>query len=131
MLGPRAAARVAKGTPAGPQEILRPLVSLRSKSEKARRKLAPGTWQHALLQGNVAALRIACTLLADPGPPNRFGREELQDALRSLGTMIDRTEAALATFARGTSQHTLQSNRLRALAAAQAAVKATSRKADA
>ncbi len=40
-----------------------PIASLMSKSEKARGKVAPGTWQHAMLSRNLSALHIASPLL--------------------------------------------------------------------
>ena len=40
-----------------------PLASLLSKSEKAQQKLAPGSWQHRMLEENLRALRIASSLL--------------------------------------------------------------------
>jgi hypothetical protein len=45
------------------EEVLRPIDSLISKSEKAQQKLAQGTWQHKMLQDNLKALRIASALL--------------------------------------------------------------------
>ncbi len=41
-----------------------PLASLISKSEKARQKLAPETWQHNMLTNNLNALRRAEALLS-------------------------------------------------------------------
>lgn len=41
-----------------------PLASLAGKSEKAREKLKPGTWQHTMLENNLKALDIAALLLA-------------------------------------------------------------------
>ncbi len=41
-----------------------PLDSLVSKSEKARQKLAPGSWQHNMLSDNLKALHLAGSLLA-------------------------------------------------------------------
>jgi len=40
-----------------------PLTSLLHKSEKARTKLATGTWQAVMLEGQIAALRTAMPLL--------------------------------------------------------------------
>lgn len=40
-----------------------PIASLISKSEKAQQKLAPGSWQHAMLERNLGALRIGSSLL--------------------------------------------------------------------
>ncbi len=46
------------------EKALAPLASLMSKSEKARQKLAPGSWHHTMLGKNLKALRIAAPLLA-------------------------------------------------------------------
>lgn len=104
---------------------LAPIASLLSKSEKAQTKVAPGTWQHTMLGENVAALQLALALM-DPcatGAPD-FSPEDLQAAAKALASMIDRTENTRTKFAPGTSQHTLQRNRLAALKAAADAVQA-------
>jgi len=49
-------------------------------------------------------------------------RDDLQEALDTLASMIDRVANTEAKFALGTSQHTLQHNRLKALRIAHAAV---------
>ena len=102
---------------------LRPLASLIGKSEKAQRKLAPGTWQHSMLRDNLKALRLASALL-DPaaGQAADFSRTDLEDALRAFAGMIDKTAKAQPKFPPGTSQHTLLRNRLKALRLALAAV---------
>ena len=41
-----------------------PIASLISKSEKAKQKLPPGTWQHTMLEKNLKALYLASSLLA-------------------------------------------------------------------
>lgn len=103
----------------------RPIASLISKSEKAQQKLTPGTWQHAMLRDNLAALYIARTLMAeetsdtvDPSP------DSLHEALRALAQMVSRTEKAYGTFSPGTSQHTLLENRLNALHIAETLINA-------
>ncbi len=45
------------------KQALAPLASLMSKSEKAQKKLAQGTWQHTMLGNNLKALNIASPLL--------------------------------------------------------------------
>lgn len=100
-------------------QILRPLLSLISKSEKARLKLAPGTWQHRMLDQNLKALHMAVQLMnqeAENAPPVR--QAELLEALDAFEGMISRSEKAHASFAPGTSQHTLLENRIQALCAA-------------
>lgn len=101
------------------QEALRPILSLLGKSEKACQKLTPGTWQHTMLKKNIDALRVASLLMnADEVVP----QNDLRDALIAISDMASRTEMALSKFEPGTSQHTLQCNRLNALRLAEALV---------
>ncbi len=96
------------------EEALRPIASLISKSEKAQQKLAPGSWQHTMLQGNIKALHIASAWMNKNDMEN-CTREDLQEALRALASMISRSEKAQGKFSPGTSQHTLQRNRINSL----------------
>lgn len=106
------------------QEAMRPIASLITKSEKAQRKLAPGTWQHMMLQDNLEALHLASALMInEAGGADSFTRDDFQKALRAFAAMIGRTEKAQAKFSPGTSQHTLQRNRLKALRMAEASIK--------
>ncbi len=102
------------------QEALRPLKSLLGKSEKACQKLSPGTWQHTMLANNITALQVSSRLMNKEGTP---AMEDLQVAVVALSDMRTRTEKALSKFEPGTSQHTLQRNRLNALQLAEALVK--------
>lgn len=116
------------------QEALRPIASLTSKSEKAQQKLTPGTWQHTMLNDNLKALRYASALMvrasSDAGRPEggdeagNLTRADMHEILRALASMIGKSEAAQAKFAPGTSQHTLQRNRLKALRIAEALIEA-------
>ena len=103
-------------------EALRPIASLIGKSEKAQRKLAPGTWQHAMLEDNLRALAVASALMN--GEAAGFERESLLDALRAINSMICRSEKAREMFPPGTSQHTLLKNRIKALRIASELVEA-------
>jgi hypothetical protein len=108
-----------------PDDVLRPLDSLLSKSRKARERLPAGSWQHAMLTANLAALETGRTLLvAPPREGSRFSRKDLDAARETLAALIERVTAARESFRAGTSHHTLQGNRLRALQHAQAAVDA-------
>lgn len=116
----------------GLEELLRPIASLIGKSEKAQRNLAPGTWQHAMLQDNLHALHIAFALMNPEADDTAcFTEEDLHKALRALDSMIRRSENAQAKFSPGTSQHTLQQNRIRALRAASEWIRETVRKEEA
>ena len=106
-------------------EALRPIASLISKSEKARRKLAPGTWQHAMLRDNLKALRLAAALMGEAaGHTSGVARDEMRMALRAFAVMIRKAEKARAGCPPGTSQRTLQQNRLKALRMAGRAIRA-------
>ncbi|KAM3090890.1 phosphoenolpyruvate synthase [Phormidesmis sp. 146-35] len=98
------------------QEALRPIASLISKSEKAQQKLVPGTWQHTTIRDNLKALHRASALMnKETNDTDNFTRDDLQETLRAFESMISKTENAQAKFSPGTSQHTLQRNRLKAL----------------
>jgi poly(A) polymerase Pap1 len=106
------------------QEALQPIMSLISKSEKARQKLTPGTWQHTMLQENLRALHIASALMnGKANDADVLTRDDFQDALRAFAAMTSRCEEARAKFEPGTSQHTLQRNRLRAFRTAEALIR--------
>jgi hypothetical protein len=103
-----------------------PIASLIAKSEKARHKLAPGTWQHAMLSDNLDALRIATTLMSgDMNVRNGITPEALRHALRAFASMVVKTERAAAKSKPGTAQHTLLANRLHALGLAEALIAET------
>ncbi len=102
------------------QEALRPIKSLLSKSEKACQKLTPGTWQHTMLKKNIKALQIASLLLNEGGA---VALNDLQVALSTLTELATRVEKALLKSEPGTSQHTLQRNRLNALQTAKTLVR--------
>jgi pantothenate kinase-related protein Tda10 len=106
------------------QAALRPIASLISKSEKAQQRLRPGTWQHAMLGDNLKALHIASALMSKNAVDTAtFTRDDLQEARRAFVSMISKTEKAQANFLPGTSQHTLQRNRLKALRIARALIR--------
>lgn len=116
-------------------DVTRPIASLIAKSEKARQKLAPGTWQYAMLGDNLDALRIAIALMAgdkdapdrlaqDRLAPARFSPDDLRKAIRAIAAMIARSEQAQAKAAPGSAQHALLRNRITALHAAQSAIDA-------
>ena len=106
-------------------EARAPIASLLSKSEKAQQKLTPGTWQHTMLGGNIRALQIALPLVGEgDGTSQEATPDDLDSALRALDSMIERVAATETKSEPGTSQHSLQRNRLKALRIARAAVMA-------
>lgn len=98
------------------QEALKPIASLISKSEKSQQKLTHGTWQHKMLGDNIKALRYAESLIiGDTTNKEQLTQQDLLEVLRSIASMIYKTEKYQDKFLPGTSQHTLQQNRLNAL----------------
>jgi hypothetical protein len=82
-------------------------------------------WQHTLLRENLRALHLAFALMSSSADAADVPtREDFQAALRAFADMTTRSEKAQAKFAPGTSQHTLQRNRLRAFRAAEALISA-------
>lgn len=76
-----------------------------------------------MLTENLKALAIASGLLGQAdGAIDEPTSEDLQEALRALDSMIARGEKTQMKFSPGTSQHTLQVNRLNALRIAESAV---------
>jgi hypothetical protein len=108
------------------QEVIQPIASLISKSEKTQQKLTPGTWQHRMVQENLRALHIAFELMnGRTSSVDVLTTADLQAALVAFADMTKRGKKAQAKFTPGTSQHTLQRNRLRALRAAVALISAS------
>ena len=106
------------------QGARRAIASLISKSAKAQQKLAPGTWQHTMLADNLKALHIASGLMDQRvDDTHSFAPDDFQDALRAFAAMRTIADKAQAAFSPGTSQHTLQVNRLKALRIAEALTK--------
>lgn len=105
------------------REAIRPIASLIAKSEKAQRKLASGTWQHARLGDNLKALRMAAALMTpEADRTGSFAPDDLQAARLAIAAMLSKTEKAQARFPPGSSQHSLLTNRLRALKMAEALI---------
>lgn len=107
------------------REALAPLSSLLSKSEKAQQKVAAGTWQYTMLESNIKALQVALALIDGTSDQSDVtGGADLEEALLALESMIERVENTQTKFPPGTSQHSLQRNRLKALHIARSAVMA-------
>jgi len=105
------------------QEALRPIASLMSKSEKARQKLAPETWQHTMLRNNLEALNMASALMnKQTNDAVSFTQDELQKSLHAFTSMIKKTGKSRDLISPNTSSYTLLQNRLTALRIAKALI---------
>lgn len=106
------------------KELIQPITSPISKSEKAQAKLTRGTWQHTMLSENLRALHVALALMSErKDRADEPTRKDLQDALGTFAEMMAKSEKVQGKFPPGTSQHTLQRNRLRAFRAAEALIR--------
>ncbi len=59
-------------------KAIAPIASMISKSEKAQKKLAQGTWQHTMLSNNLKALNIASPLLTKALNRISTGKEQIE-----------------------------------------------------
>ncbi len=101
-------------TPEEIREAHRAILSLRNKSEKASGKLREGSRQKKQMDSYVSAADIALQLM-DGDTAKPFACEVLNEADKSLGDALRRAEEMIGKFAAGSSQHTLQKNRIVAL----------------
>ncbi|MDR0347443.1 MAG: hypothetical protein LBH56_03620, partial [Coriobacteriales bacterium] len=94
-------------------EARRALLSLRNKNEKASNKLKEGSWQSRLTIGIVRATDVALGLI--DGNNGALDVDSLSETHAVLTDARQRAEAVIGKFAEGTSQRTLQKNRIAAL----------------
>jgi hypothetical protein len=90
------------------------LLSLRNKNEKASGNLKEGTWQHKLTTSVVKASDVALGLI-DKNNDTSIDKDLLDESHAALTDALRRAEDVIVKFAVGTSQHTLQKNRIAAL----------------
>ena len=88
--------------------------SLRNKSEKASGKLKEGSWQKKQMDSYVKASDAALQLI-DGDTAMTFEFEALNEANKFLEDALRRAEEVIGKFVTGSSQHTLQKNRIAAL----------------
>lgn len=96
------------------REAHRAILSLRNKSEKASGKFKEGSWQKKQMDSYVKAADTALQLI-DGDTAIGFEWEALHEADKSLEDALRRAEEVIGKFAAGSSQHTLQKNRIAAL----------------
>ncbi|HQJ38068.1 MAG TPA: hypothetical protein PK223_09530 [Bacillota bacterium] len=101
------------------EEALRAIASMIGRTEKAKEKFAQGTSQHTLQKNRLEALNIASLLiskeLADSNAMNHYTKEDLEKALAPISSLISKSEKAQKKLEKGTWQHTMLGNNLKAL----------------
>lgn len=109
-------------------EAMCAITSTMHKSEKVQLKLQENTFQHTINARGIKAYNIAIKLIEKElgmntatGPDNT--KEELNEALQMLTSVIGRVENVLPKFNPGTSQHTLAIRRIKAFTLAAELIK--------
>lgn len=101
------------------KEALRVIATMISKSENAQKKFVQGTSQHTLLKNRIRALYIASSLitkeLAEKDGTACFAREDLEEALEPIASLISKSKKAQKKLEEGTWQHTMLNENIKAL----------------
>jgi len=104
------------------KEALRAITSTISKCEKVQLKLKAGTFQHTMTVRGIKAYNIVIELIKRELETNiiedlfesKYRKEELEEALPAITSVISKVEKVLPKFETGTSQHTLAVRRIKA-----------------
>ncbi len=86
-------------------DALRVVSSTISKCEKIQIKFAEGTSQHTLLKNRIKAMYISKSLITHENVIDKYTKEELEDALRPVSSIISKCEKAQLKFAESTSYY--------------------------
>ncbi|MEG1310337.1 MAG: hypothetical protein RSD06_05640 [Bacilli bacterium] len=86
-------------------EALKVVTSTISKCEKIHPKFAEGTSQHTLLKNRIKAMYISKALITDENVIDKCTKEELQDDIRPVSSVISKCEKAQLKFEEGTSHY--------------------------
>lgn len=101
------------------EEALRATASMIDRTEKAKEKFEQGTSQHTLQKNRLKALYIASSLLSkrlmESDAVDCYTEEDLKNALAPITSLISKSEKSQAKLTRGTWQHTMLNNNLKAL----------------
>ncbi|PWJ47649.1 hypothetical protein [Faecalicatena contorta] len=101
------------------EEALRATASMIDRTEKAKEKFEQGTSQHTLQKNRLKALYIASALLSkrlmESDAVDCYTEEDLKNALAPITSLISKSEKSQAKLTRGTWQHTMLNNNLKAL----------------
>ncbi len=101
------------------EEALQAISSMICRTEKAKEKFAQGTSQYTLQKNRLKALNIASSLilkeLAESNVMDCYTKGDLEKARAPIASLISKSEKAQKKLAKGTWQHTMLSNNLKAL----------------
>lgn len=95
------------------EDALQAIASMIVRSAKMQVKFAQGTSQYTLLNNRIKALHVALSLINDEA--GKYTREDLQNAVAPLASLISKSEKAQKKVAADTWQHTMLEKNLNAL----------------
>lgn len=74
--------------------------------EKAQPKFAEGTSQHTLLKNRIKALYLSKALISGENASDQYSKDELNDALSPVNSVISKCKKAQEKFEAGSTHHT-------------------------
>ena len=102
------------------EQALGVIESAVGRCEKVWPKFAEGTSQHSLLKNRIKALYIAKALISGKEKRDGYGKEELQQALTPIESIISKCEKARLKFEDGSSHYIRFSKMIDAMETAKA-----------
>ncbi|MEA4894932.1 MAG: hypothetical protein VB064_06680 [Oscillospiraceae bacterium] len=97
------------------EEALQIVASTIVRCEKAQSKFAEGTSQHTLLSNRIKALYISKSLLIDDQDEVKYSKEELENALNPVSSIISKCEKAQLKFTDNSSHYNRFKNIIKAM----------------
>ena len=86
-----------------------------SKGEKVLPQFAEGIAQHTLLKSRLRSMYISKALITSEEIRGKYTKEELNEALLPVSSVIGECENAMLNFAEGSSNHTRLTNIIKAM----------------
>ena len=97
------------------EQALGEIESVVGRCEKVWPKFAEGTSQHSLLKNRIKALYIAKALISGEEKRDGYGKEELQQALAPIESIISKCEKARLKFEDGSTHYVRFSKMIEAM----------------
>ena len=88
------------------EEALKVVSSTIINCEKMHPKFAEGTSSHTLLKNRIKALYISKSLIVNENINEKYTKEELENAMPPVSSIISKCEKAYSKAVEGTSNHT-------------------------
>lgn len=87
------------------QSAIKVVTSTISKCQKMQPKFIEGSSQYSLMKNRIKALQISKCLLDNDGSILEYSKEELEEALTPVISIINKTEKAQSKYEEGSTQY--------------------------